>query len=72
MPQERSPAEIRTEAGTKEIRQFVHRVRRVTRRKFSPDEKERILMDGFRGGLRASELCRREGIRSASTVSPKR
>ena len=51
------------EAGTEETRQFVRRVRRVTRRKFTPEEKVRIVLEGFRGELRVSELCRREGIR---------
>jgi transposase len=38
-------------------------VRRVTRRKFTPEEKVRIVLEGFRGEVRVSELCRREGIR---------
>ncbi len=41
----------------------MQRVRRVTRRKFTPEEKVRIVLEGFRGELRVSELCRREGIR---------
>ena len=63
MPQERSPAEIQAEAKTEQTRQFVRQVRRVTRRKFSPEEKVRIVLEGFRGEVRVSELCRREGIR---------
>ena len=63
MPENHTPAEVRAEAGTEGTRQFVRRVRRVTRRKFTPEEKVRIVLEGFRGELRVSELCRREGIR---------
>ena len=63
MPQERTPGEVRAEASSDETRQFVRRVRRVTRRKFTPEEKVRIVLEGFRGEVKVSELCRREGIR---------
>ena len=63
MPEERTPAEVRAEASSDETRQFVRRVRRVTRRKFTPEEKVRIVLEGFRGEVKVSELCRREGIR---------
>ncbi len=63
MPQERTPAEVRAEASSNETKQFVRRVRRVTRRKFTPEEKVRIVLEGFRGEVKVSELCRREGIR---------
>lgn len=58
MVQERTPAEI-----SEDTRQFVRRVRRVTRRKFTPEEKVRIVLEGFRGEVKVSDLCRREGIR---------
>jgi transposase len=61
--QERSPAEVQAEAKTEETRQFVRQVRRVSRRKFTPEEKVRIVLEGFRGEVRVRELCRREGIR---------
>ncbi|MFQ5879084.1 MAG: transposase [Dehalococcoidia bacterium] len=63
MPQERTPAEVQAEARSEEARQFIRRVRRVTRRKFTPEKKVRIVLEGFRDELRMSELCRREGIR---------
>ena len=63
MPQERSSTEIQAESETEETRQFVRRVRRVTRRKFSPEEKVRVVLEGFRAEVKVSELCRREGIR---------
>ena len=44
-----------TEAAVREIR-------RRTRRKFAPEEKVRIVLEGLRGEQSLSELCRREGI----------
>ena len=44
-----------TEAAVREIR-------RRTRRKFAPEEKVRIVLEGLRGEQSISELCRREGI----------
>jgi len=35
---------------------------RATRRKFSADDKIRIVLEGLRGQIAISELCRREGI----------
>jgi transposase len=46
-----------TEASVREIR-------RRTRRKFSPEEKIRIVLEGLRGEQSVSELCRRAGIAS--------
>ena len=37
-------------------------IRRNTRRKFSSEEKIRIVLDGLRGESSIAELCRREGI----------
>ncbi|OOY49513.1 transposase [Solemya velum gill symbiont] len=37
-------------------------IRRRTRRKFSSEEKIRIVLDGLRGEVSIAELCRREGI----------
>ena len=37
-------------------------IRRNTRRKFSSEEKIRIVLDGLRGEYSVAELCRREGI----------
>jgi transposase len=42
----------------------VRDIRRRTRRKFSPEEKIRIVLEGLRGEQSVSELCRREGIAS--------
>ena len=45
-------------------RQIRH-VTRVTRRRFSSDDKIRIVLEGFRKEQPISDLCRREGISSA-------
>jgi transposase len=45
-------------------RELVHRAKQVTRRKFTPEEKVRIVIEGIRGEIPISVLCRREGIRS--------
>ncbi len=37
-------------------------IRRKTRRKFSSEEKIRVILDGLRGEDSIAELCRREGI----------
>ena len=40
----------------------VKEIRRATRRRFSAEEKIRIVLDGLRGEDSIAELCRREGI----------
>ena len=37
-------------------------IRRATRRRFSAEEKIRIVLDGLRGEDTIAELCRREGV----------
>ena len=43
-------------------RALIRRTRQVTRRKFPAEEKIRIVLEGIRGEVAVSELCRREGI----------
>jgi|SRR3990172_45710 len=62
MPRIRSIPEAEAEAATDDTQQFIQRVRRVTRRKFTPEEKVRVVLEGFRREIRVSDLCRREGI----------
>ncbi len=40
----------------------VRDIRRNTRRKYSSEEKIRIVLEGLKGEISISELCRREGI----------
>jgi transposase len=55
-------AEARTE-GTK---QFIRDIKRLTRRKYSAEEKIRIVLEGFRRDTPIRDLCRREGIHPAT------
>ena len=48
--------------GLSNTEKHVKDIRRKTRRKFSSEEKIRIVLDGLRGEYSIAELCRREGI----------
>jgi len=41
---------------------LINDLKRKTRRKFSSEEKIRIIIEGMRGETTVAELCRREGI----------
>jgi transposase len=45
-------------------RQQIRRAKKMSRRRFSAEEKIRIVMEGIRGEEPVSVLCRREGIQS--------
>tara|TARA_Y100000294_G_C8315554_1_gene240553 strand:+ start:133 stop:540 length:408 start_codon:yes stop_codon:yes gene_type:complete len=51
------------EARTQETRGFIRQVRAVARRKYTPEEKVRIVLEGFRREVAIRDLCRREGIK---------
>ena len=63
MSEELPGAILEAESHTEETRSFIKRVRRVTRRRFTPEEKIRIVLEGFRHEVPIRDLCRREGIR---------
>ena len=44
-------------------------VKAATRRKYTPEEKIRIVLEGFRREVTVSDLCRREGIKPHSYYS---
>jgi transposase len=46
----------------READKTVRDIRRATRRKFSAEEKIRIVLEGLRGEETIAELCRKEGI----------
>lgn len=46
------------------VDQTVRDIRRRTRKKYSAEEKIRIVLEGLRGEDSIAELCRREGINS--------
>ncbi|MFQ5872222.1 MAG: transposase [Dehalococcoidia bacterium] len=49
------------EALTRETRSYVHQVRAATRRKYTPEEKIRIVLEGFRREVTVNDLCRLYG-----------
>jgi len=51
------------EARTQETKQLIREIKRITRRKFTAEEKIRIVLEGFRRDTPIRDLCRREGIR---------
>ena len=54
------------EARSEETRSFVRTVKGATRRKYPPEEKIRIVLEGFRREVTVNDLCRREGIKPHS------
>ena len=54
------------EKRAQETRSFVGQVRAATRRKYTPEEKIRIVLEGFRRETTVNGLCRREGIKPHS------
>jgi len=50
------------EENTQSVESTVREIRRKTRKKYSAEEKLRIVLEGLRGEDSISELCRREGI----------
>ena len=46
----------------KAVESTVREIRRRTRKKYSAEEKIRIVLEGLRGESTIAELCRREGI----------
>jgi transposase len=56
----RMPARKRGETPRQQIR----KAKKATRRRFSAEDKIRIVMEGIRGEEPVSALCRREGIQS--------
>ena len=51
------------EARTQDTRQLIRDIKRITRRKFTAEEKIRIVLEGFRRDTPIRDLCRREGIK---------
>ena len=51
-----------SEETTGAVEATVREIRRKTRKKYSAEEKVRIVLEGLRGEEKIAELCRREGI----------
>lgn len=47
---------------TENARTFITKVRRYTRRKYSAEDKIRIILEGMKREISVAELCRKEGI----------
>lgn len=50
----------------KEPKNVIKQIRKATKKKFYADEKIRIVLEGLRGEIPVSELCRKEGISAAT------
>ena len=55
-------AQTETAVAQDATTQLIRRVRQATRKRYSADEKIRIVMEGIRGDDPISTICRREGI----------
>lgn len=44
----------------------IKEIKRATRKRFTSEEKIRIVLEGLRGEISVSELCRREGLATVS------
>ena len=51
-------------AKKESVEKTVRNIRRHTRKKYSAEDKIRIVLEGLRGETTIAELCRREGINS--------
>ncbi len=66
MSQENNDKADAAEARTQQTRGFMQQVRVAARRKYTPEEKVRIVLEGFRREVTVNELCRREGIKPSA------
>ncbi|MFC1916772.1 transposase, partial [Chloroflexota bacterium] len=57
------------EARRQRTRGFMQQVRAASRRKYTPEEKARIVLEGFRREVAVNELRRREGIKPGAYYS---
>jgi len=56
----------RDEARRQETKQLIRDIKCITRRKFSAEEKIRIVLEGFRRDTPIRDICGREGIRPST------
>lgn len=69
MSQENKDKADAAEDRTNQTRGFIRQVRAASRRKYTPEEKIRIVLEGFRREVAVNELCRREGIKPGAYYS---
>ncbi len=63
MPQNTPDKNQVAEERSQDTNRFVRQVRAAARKKYTSEEKIRIVLEGFRREITVNELCRREGIR---------
>jgi transposase len=66
MVQEISEKVWQAEARTEETKRFIRDINRITRRRFTAEEKIRIVLEGLRRDIPIRDLCRREVIRPST------
>ena len=69
VPQPDTDKALAAQERSQETRSFVRTVKAATRRKYTPEEKIRIVLEGFRREVTVNDLCRREGIKPHSYYS---
>ena len=66
MSQRDTDKALAAQERSQETKSFVRTVKAATRRKYTPEEKIRIVLEGFRREVTVNDLCRREGIKPHS------
>jgi transposase len=66
MSQDNKDKSDAAEARTEHTKGFMQQVRVAARRKYTPEEKIRIVLESFRREVSVSDLCRREGIKPSA------
>ena len=69
MSQENKDKAEVAEERTRQTTGFMRQVRAAARRKYTPEDKVRIVLEGFRREVTVNELCRREGIKPGGYYS---
>ncbi len=57
---------VAADKHTEEARSFVRTVKGANRRKYTPEEKIRIVLEDFRREVTVTDLCRRDGVKPHS------
>ena len=65
MSQPETDKALAAEGRSQETKSFVRTVKATTRRKYTSEEKIRIVLEGFRREATVSDLCRRDGRRTS-------
>ncbi len=63
MSQNTSDSNQVAQERSQDTKRFVRQVRAAARKKYTSEEKIRIVLEGFRREVTVNEICRREGIR---------